>query len=347
MRDKQASSIQKRQRHHDHQTKIRIDDSVSGHAPNFSLFIGDVNFDQSKADLVKRHPYIPYLASSPALGDRCSSLFERSAMKIASFNINGIKARIQALPDWLDEAQPDVALLQEIKSVDETFPRELFEERGYQVETHGQKSFNGVAILSKLPIEDISRGLPGDDSDEQARWIEATVMGDKTAVRVCGLYLPNGNPVELDSGQPVPGGKYDYKLKWMERLHRRAQELLATEEPFLMAGDYNIIPQDEDAKKPESWQEDALARPESRAAFRRILNLGFTEAFRARTQGPGHYSFWDYQAGAWQRDNGIRIDHILLSPQAADMMTDCQIDKEIRGREKPSDHVPIWVELDA
>ena len=260
-------------------------------------------------------------------------------MKIASFNINGIKARIQALPDWLDEANPDVVLLQEIKSVDENFPRELFEEKGYNVETHGQKSFNGVAILSKLPLEDLTRGLPGDDDDEQARWIEATVTGDKTSVRVCGLYLPNGNP--------APGPKYDYKLSWMTRLHARAAELMAQEEPALMAGDYNIIPQDEDAKRPEVWQEDALARPESRAAFRRIVNLGFTEAFRARIQGPGHYTFWDYQAGAWNRDDGIRIDHFLLTPQAADLLTDCQIDKEIRAREKPSDHVPIWVELDA
>jgi len=259
-------------------------------------------------------------------------------MKIATFNINGIKARINALPEWLDEAQPDVVLLQEIKSVDEGFPREIFEDRGYTVETHGQKSFNGVAILSKLPLEDVTRGLPGDESDEQARWIEATVMGD-TPVRVCGLYLPNGNP--------CPGPKYDYKLAWMERLHARAQDLLAAEEPFLMAGDYNIIPQDEDAKRPEVWQQDALARPESRAAYRRILNLGFTEAFRARTQGPGHYSFWDYQAGAWNKDDGIRIDHFLLSPQCADLLRDCQIDKEIRAREKPSDHVPVWVELDA
>jgi len=259
-------------------------------------------------------------------------------MKIASFNINGIKARINALPDWLDEAQPDVALLQEIKSVDEAFPREIFEDRGYRVETHGQKGFNGVAILSKLPLEDVTRGLPGDDSDEQARWIEATVMGDTGAVRVCGLYLPNGNP--------CPGPKYDYKLAWMERLYARAQQLLASEEPALMAGDYNIIPQDEDAKRPEAWQEDALARPESRAAWRRIVNLGFTEAFRARHQGPGHYSFWDYQAGAWNRDDGIRIDHFLLTPQAADHLKDCQIDKDIRAREKPSDHVPIWIELD-
>ena len=260
-------------------------------------------------------------------------------MKIASFNINGIKARIGALSDWLEEARPDVALLQEIKSVDENFPAAHFEDMGYRVETHGQKSFNGVAILSRLPLEDVSRGLPGDDADEQARWIEATVMGDTRAVRVCGLYLPNGNP--------APGPKYDYKLAWMERLHARAQELLASEEPCLMAGDYNIIPQDEDAKRPEAWREDALARPESRAAYRRVVNLGFTEAFRAREGGPGHYTFWDYQAGAWNRDDGIRIDHFLLSPQAADLMLDCQIDREIRGREKPSDHVPIWVTLDA
>ncbi|MCP4207028.1 MAG: exodeoxyribonuclease III [Shimia sp.] len=259
-------------------------------------------------------------------------------MKIATFNINGIKARIETLPRWLDEAQPDVALLQEIKSVDEAFPREIFEERGYQVETHGMKSFNGVAILSKLPLEDVTRGLPGDDSDEQARYIEATVMG-KAPVRVCGLYLPNGNP--------CPGPKYDYKLAWMERLYARAQELMAAEEPFLMAGDYNIIPQDEDAAKPEDWQEDALARPESRAAYRRLLNLGFTEAFRARNQMPGMYSFWDYQAGAWNRNNGIRIDHFLLSPQCADLLQDCQIDKEERGRSKPSDHVPVWVDLAA
>lgn len=266
-------------------------------------------------------------------------------MKIATFNINGIKARAQALPAWLDEAQPDVVLLQEIKSVDEAFPREIFEERGYNVETHGQKSFNGVAILSKLPLEDVRRGLPGDETDEQARWIEATVVG-KQALRVCGLYLPNGNPVELEDGKPVSGGKYDYKLRWMDRLHARATELMATEEPALMAGDYNIIPQAEDAKRPEAWREDALFRPESRAAFRRILNLGFTEAFRARTFGDGHYSFWDYQAGAWNRNDGIRIDHFLLTPQAADLLRDCRIDSDVRGGEKPSDHVPVWVELD-
>lgn len=258
-------------------------------------------------------------------------------MKIATFNINGIKARAEALPRWLDDAQPDVVLLQEIKAVDANFPREVFEERGYNVETHGQKSFNGVAILSKLPLEDVVRGLPGDDTDEQARWIEATVVGQK-ALRVCGLYLPNGNP--------APGPKFDYKLSWMDRLYDRARDLLASEEPALMAGDYNIIPQPEDAKRPEAWREDALFRPESRAAFRRILNLGFTEAFRARTQGPGHYSFWDYQAGAWNRDDGIRIDHFLLTPQAADLLHDCQIDAAVRGQEKPSDHVPVWVDID-
>ena len=258
-------------------------------------------------------------------------------MKIATFNINGIKARAEALPAWLDAAQPDVVVLQEIKSVDDAFPREIFEDRGYNVETHGQKSFNGVAILSKLPLEDVTRGLPGDDGDEQARWIEATVVG-KTALRVCGLYLPNGNP--------APGPKYDYKLAWMERRRARARALLDTEMPALMAGDYNVIPQDEDAKRPEAWRADALALPESRAAFRRILNLGFTDAFRARVQGPGHYSFWDYQAGAWNRDDGIRIDHILLTPQAADLLTDCGIDRAVRGGDKPSDHVPVWVELD-
>jgi exodeoxyribonuclease-3 len=259
-------------------------------------------------------------------------------MKIATFNINGIKARFEQLTAWLDAQQPDVALLQEIKSVDENFPREHFEDRGYIVETHGQKSFNGVAILSKLPLEDVVRGLPGDDGDEQARWIEATVMGDRP-VRVCGLYLPNGNP--------APGPKYDYKLAWMERLEARAKALLAAEEPAIMAGDYNVIPQDEDAARPEAWTKDALALPQSRAAFRRLLNLGFTEAFRARTAAPGHYSFWDYQAGAWNRNDGIRIDHVLMTPQAADLLRDCWIEREMRGQEKPSDHVPVWVDLDA
>ena len=259
-------------------------------------------------------------------------------MKIATFNINGIRARAEGLCGWLDEAAPDVVFLQEIKSEDAGFPRELFESRGYRVETHGQKSFNGVAILSRLPLRDMTRGLPGDASDDQARWIEATVLGER-AVRLCGLYLPNGNP--------APGPKYDYKLAWMARMRDRAAALLAKEMPLVMAGDYNVIPQAEDAARPEAWRDDALFLPESRAAFRRILHLGFTEAIRARDPRPGLYTFWDYQAGAWDRNNGIRIDHLLLSPQAADLMRDAGIDKALRGGDKPSDHVPVWIDLAA
>lgn len=259
-------------------------------------------------------------------------------MKIATFNVNGIKARIESLLRWLEEARPDVVVLQELKSVDEGFPREPVESLGYNIATHGQKSFNGVAILSRLPIEDVVRGLPGDPADEQARWIEATVVGAR-AVRICGLYLPNGNP--------APGPKYDYKLAWMDRLRARAAALLATEDPVAMGGDYNVIPEPQDAARPEAWKDDALFRPESRAAFRRVLNLGFYDAFRLQVPGPGHYSFWDYQAGAWDRNDGIRIDHWLLSPQAADLLSGVGIDRDIRGRDKPSDHVPVWIELDA
>lgn len=272
----------------------------------------------------------------PARGTGIQGLDRR--MRIATFNINGIKARTEALTGWLDAALPDVALLQEIKSVDEAFPRELFESRGYTVETLGQKGFNGVAILSRVPLSDILHGLPGDSADEQARWIEATVAG-KRPVRVCGLYLPNGNP--------APGPKYDYKLAWMARLRDRAAALLATETPVVLAGDWNVIPQDEDAARPETWRDDALALPESRAAFRRIANLGYADAIRLRDPRPGLYSFWDYQAAAWERNNGIRIDHLLLSPQAADLLRDAGIDKAVRGGDKPSDHVPVWIEIDA
>ena len=257
-------------------------------------------------------------------------------MKIASFNVNGIKARATALCDWLDEAAPDVALLQEIKSVDEGFPSELFEDRGYNVATHGQKSFNGVAILSKLPLEDITTGLPGDPEDEQARWIEATVVGQQ-ALRICGLYLPNGNP--------VPGPKYDYKLAWMRRLQARAEALLATETPVVLAGDYNVMPQKIDCYEPTAWTGDALWHPDSRAAFFRLLNLGYTDAIRAIHPHGAQYSYWDYQAGAWQRDNGIRIDHLLLSPEAASRLANAGVDKAPRGLERPSDHTPVWVEL--
>ena len=260
-------------------------------------------------------------------------------MKIATFNINGIKARTEALLDWLAEAQPDVACLQEIKSVDEAFPREAFEALGYRVETHGMKAFNGVAILSKLPLEDVSRRLPGDEADEQARWIEATVIGPKRAVRLCGLYLPNGNP--------TPGPKYDYKLAWMDRMLTRTRTLLADEQPLVLCGDYNIIPQAEDAANPQNWLTDALYLPQSRQAYQRLLNLGLTDAIRAQNPASGTYTYWDFQAGAWERNNGIRIDHLLLSPQAADLLQASGIDKAVRGRDRPSDHVPVWIDLDA
>ena len=259
-------------------------------------------------------------------------------MKIATFNINGIKARIEALPRWLEEASPDVACLQEIKCQDDAFPRGLFQDMGYTVETHGQKSFNGVAILSKYPLEDVVRGLPGDDAHEHARWIEATVIG-RQAVRVCGLYLPNGNP--------APGPKYDYKLSWMARMEARVRALLAEEMPVVFLGDYNVIPQPEDAAKPQAWVEDALFLPQSRAALRRIVHLGLTDAIRTRDPRPGVYTFWDYQANSWERGNGIRIDHLMLSPQAADLLQEAGVDRQVRAGDKPSDHVPAWVELDA
>ena len=259
-------------------------------------------------------------------------------MKIATFNINGIKARIDALLEWLDEAKPDVACLQEIKSVDEAFPREVFEAKGWQVETHGMKAFNGVAILSRLPLEDVTRRLPGDDADEHARWIEATVVGQRR-VRVCGLYLPNGNP--------APGPKYDFKLAWMARMETRVRDLLLTEQPLVFCGDYNIIPEAEDAANPKDWLGDALFLPQSRAAFFRLVNLGLTDAIRVRDGRPGVYTYWDFQRGAWERNNGIRIDHLLLSPQAADLLVGTGIDKAVRGKDKPSDHVPAWIELDA
>ena len=261
-------------------------------------------------------------------------------MKIATWNINGVKARIGALTDWLAGADADVVVLQEIKSVDEGFPRDHFGDLGWNVETHGQKGFNGVAILSKLPLEDVTRGLPGDETDDQARYIEATVVGDR-AVRIAGLYLPNGNP--------APGAKYDYKLAWMERLRVHAASLLASEMPVVMLGDYNVIPEPRDAAKPEKWTEDALFLPESRAALRSILWQGWTDAVRIRDPwaGRGPFTFWDYQGGAWNRDNGIRIDHLLLSPQAADLMVETGVDREARAGEKPSDHVPVWVRLAA
>jgi exodeoxyribonuclease-3 len=258
-------------------------------------------------------------------------------MKVASFNINGVKARLPALLDWLRDAATDVVVLQEIKCSDDQFPRLEIEEMGYNIETHGQKGFNGVAILSRLPLEDVRRGLPGDDGDDQARWIEATVSGP-VPLRVCCLYLPNGNP--------APGPKLGYKLAWMDRLRARAEALLEAEEAAVLLGDYNVIPEPKDCWNPAVWATDALFLPETRAAFRRITHLGFTDALRAVDQGPGLYTFWDYQAGAFQKNWGLRIDHVLLTPQAADRLITCGIDAETRSREKPSDHVPIWVTLE-
>ncbi|WP_285536440.1 exodeoxyribonuclease III [Brucella sp. NBRC 12950] len=258
-------------------------------------------------------------------------------MKIATWNINGVKARIENLQHWLKESSPDIACLQEIKSVDELFPRMEIEALGYHVETHGQKGFNGVAILSKKSPDEVNRGLPGDDSDEQARFIEAVFSTDKGVLRVVSLYLPNGNPIDTE--------KFPYKLSWMQRLEAWAKDRLELEEPLVLAGDYNVIPEPNDAKNPQQWLGDALFQPQSRQAFRRLENLGFTEAVRASTDEDGVYTFWDYQAGAWQKNNGIRIDHLMLSPEAANHFVAADIEKHVRAWEKPSDHVPVTVTL--
>ena len=258
-------------------------------------------------------------------------------MRIATWNVNSVNARLETVVRWFEEAQPDVACLQEIKCVDEKFPAEPFERLGYNLAIHGQKTYNGVAILSKRPLEDVRRGLPEGDGDEHARYIEAVVSGPEP-VRVASIYLPNGNPIGTD--------KFAYKLGWMGRLHRHAQALLAYEEPLALLGDYNVIPEERDAEFPKNWLGDALFQPESRAAFRALKWLGLTEAYLQADGAPGAYTFWDYQAGAWQRNNGIRIDHALLSPQAADKLRGVSIHRDVRGWDKPSDHVPLVVELD-
>jgi exodeoxyribonuclease III len=259
-------------------------------------------------------------------------------MKIATWNINGVRARIDTALAWVKEAVPDIVCLQEIKCEDAAFPSEPFSDLGYNVATHGQKGFNGVAILSRLPLEDVNTGLAGDDSDSHSRFIEAVVSLPGSALRVVSLYLPNGNPVDSD--------KFPYKLGWMARLEAYARARLADEEAFLLAGDFNVIAEPIDARFPENWVGDALYRPETRAAWRRLVNLGLTDAFRACAPEAGHYSFWDYQAGAWQKNNGILIDHILLSPPAADRLNAAWIDKHTRAWDKPSDHVPVVVELE-
>ena len=259
-------------------------------------------------------------------------------MKVATFNINGIKARLPRLVEWLEETQPDVACLQELKSSDETMPTKEIEAAGYGFLYHGQKGFNGVAILSRLPFDEVTPRLPGDPEDDHARFIEAVVSTKTGALRVASIYLPNGNPISTE--------KYDYKIKWMKRLFDYSRERLAHEEPLVLAGDYNVIPTENDVHNPELWRNDALFLPETRAKFRALINLGLTDAIRANTDAGGIYTFWDYQAGAWQKNNGIRIDHLLLSPQAADRLVTAGVDKHVRAWEKPSDHVPVWIELD-
>ena len=254
-------------------------------------------------------------------------------MKLATFNVNSIKARLPRVLEWLSDTKPDVILFQEIKCVDEAFPLLEFETLGYKAATHGQKAYNGVAILSLHEMENITRGLPGDPSDEQARYIEATIKG----IRVCGLYLPNGNPTDTE--------KFAYKIAWMDRLIEHiSSRLLPTEMPFILGGDFNVCPADKDCYDPERFANDALCRPESRARFRTMINLGLTEAWRALHKEVA-YSYWDYMAGRWQKDEGVRIDHWLLSPQAADRLQSCEIDKTPRGKEKASDHTPVFLEI--
>jgi exodeoxyribonuclease-3 len=258
-------------------------------------------------------------------------------LRIATWNVNSVNARLETVLDWLREAQPDVVGFQEIKCVDEKFPRQPFEDLGYNVLTHGQKSYNGVALLSKYPVEDVRRGLPDGDGDDHARYIEG-VIGCPRPLRFGCLYLPNGNPIGTE--------KFAFKLRWMTRLFHHAADLLALEEPLALAGDFNVIPEPEDADRPESWVTDALFQPESRAAWRALKHLGFTDAQAAVGAEPHGYTFWDYFRNAYERDHGIRIDHVFLSPQAADRLVSAAVHRHVRGREKPSDHAPVVVELD-
>jgi exodeoxyribonuclease-3 len=258
-------------------------------------------------------------------------------MRIATWNVNSIKQRVDNVLAWLAEREPDIVCLQETKCLDDAFPREAFESAGYNVAVHGQKTFNGVAILSKLRFDEVTPRLPGDDEDDHARFIEALVSTGNGVVRVASIYLPNGNPVGTD--------KYPYKLKWMDRLAKYARERLELEEPLVLAGDYNVIPAPEDVPNPTAWLDDALFLPTTRAKFQALIHLGLTDALRAASDAGGLFTFWDYQAGAWQKNYGLRIDHMLVSPQAADRLTATGIDKHVRSWEKPSDHVPMWIEL--
>lgn len=259
-------------------------------------------------------------------------------MRIATWNVNSVRQRLDHLVAWLKERAPDIVCLQEIKCVDDAFPREPLEALGYNVAVHGQKTFNGVALLSKYPFDEVAPGLIGDDADVQARFLEALVSTKAGVLRVVSLYLPNGNPPNTE--------KYTYKISWMDRLINFSRERLKLEEPLLLCGDYNVIPAAADARRPEAWVNDALFLPRTREKFRNLINLGFTDAVRAVSDSNDLFTFWDYQAGAFQKNDGIRIDHVLMSPQATDRLIDAGIDKHVRGWEKPSDHVPVYVDLD-
>ena len=256
-------------------------------------------------------------------------------MRIATFNVNGIGSRLPALLEWLEESRPDVACLQELKAPQEKFPESALRDAGYHAIWHGQKSWNGVAILARgAAPQEVGRGLPGDDADAQSRYIEAMVDG----IHIACLYLPNGNP--------APGPKFDYKLAWFERLIGHAAGLLASGGPVVLAGDFNVMPTELDVYKPERWVDDALFRPETRAAFHRLVGQGWCDALRTMHPDERIYTFWDYFRNAYGRDAGLRIDHLLLSPSLAPALKAADVDRAVRGREKPSDHAPTWIELD-
>ncbi|MEJ2123354.1 MAG: exodeoxyribonuclease III [Alphaproteobacteria bacterium] len=259
------------------------------------------------------------------------------SFKIATWNVNSITVRSELVAEWIDENQPDVVCLQELKCQETKFPYSIFEDKGYNTAVHGQKTYNGVALLSKWPLSDIITGLPTFPDDEQARYVEAVVSLPNEAIRIASIYLPNGNPAD--------GVKYEYKLSWMKALKSHVSSLLSYEEALVLAGDYNVIPTAQDVYAPQAWEGDALYKLETRRVFHGIIHLGLQDAFRACDNEPQRYTFWDYQAGAWQKNNGLRIDHLLLSPEAADRLVSTGIDKHMRGKAKPSDHVPIWAEL--
>jgi exodeoxyribonuclease-3 len=259
-------------------------------------------------------------------------------LKIASFNINSIKMRLNNVLDWLNISNTDILLMQETKSLDENFPYQNFVDQGYNILFHGQKAYNGVAIASKFKIDEVSRKLPLYEyeviEDEQARFLHVKILD----INIVCIYLPNGNP--------APGPKYDYKINWMKRLITYTQEIYNTNEPFILAGDFNVIQNSDDCYDISKWLDDALYLENTRRLMKEIINIGLLDSFRIKYPYSKEYSFWDYQAGAWQKDNGIRIDFLLISPEIADLLKDVGIDKSIRGNEKPSDHTPVYIEVD-